>query len=251
MYQSVIDYVLACGARLREKTGTLADIGITKKDLTEEDVAIERGFAKLISTFGQDHTLFAEEEHDLFSSSEHLWVVDPISGTSNFIKGMPHYAIVATHVVKSEPIFAVVYDPAVDELFTAQKGKGAFLNDKQIHVSSTSIAPLSVNFNYYFGWKDTAQSHRIWQTLLMHNTYRNKQSFAVNYCNVACGRYDGIVSLCKDTFPEFAGSLILREAGGKFTNSAGEDLFNASDRVFIGGNPYAYTELFTVLKPLI
>ncbi len=250
-YQLIIDYVLTTGARLREKTGKLADIGITKKDLTEEDLAIERGFAELISQFGQDHVLFAEEEHDVFSSADHLWVVDPISGTSNIIKGMPHYAIVATHVFKHEPIFTVVYDPSVNELFTAQKGKGAFLNDKAIHVSTNTTAPLSLNFNYFFGWKDTIQAHRIWQSLMTHNTYRNKQSFAVNYCNVACGRYDGVVALTKDTFPEFAGSLLIREAGGVFTNATGNDLFNPTDRIFIGGNPAVHSQLIKQLNPLL
>ncbi len=242
-YQQIISYILDSGKRLVSRTGNIADIGITKKDLTEEDLAIERGVAEIIKRFGNDHILFAEEEHDVFNESDHIWAVDPISGTANFIKGMPHYAIVVTHLFKKEPIFTAVYDPSVDELFTAKKGEGAYLNNRQISVSEGTSDKVSINFNYWWDWQDKNQANRMWTELLQFNTYRNKQSFAVNYCNIACGRYDGIVSFCKDTFPEFAGSLIIREAGGIFTNTNGESLFSSDDRIFIGGNKNTYQKL--------
>jgi len=92
-YQKVIDFMLVSGKRLVMRAGKIADIGIIKKDLTEEDLAIERGLKEIITSFGSDHALFAEEENDVFQESKNVWAVDPISSTSSFIKGLPHYAL--------------------------------------------------------------------------------------------------------------------------------------------------------------
>jgi myo-inositol-1(or 4)-monophosphatase len=73
-----------------------------------------------------------------FTNSENVWIIDPISNTLNFIHGLPHYSVVLSHVYKSELLFAVVYDPSTQEMFTAEKGKGAFLNDIKISVSNNS-----------------------------------------------------------------------------------------------------------------
>src|SRR3989338_5673702 len=108
MYEQVIEFVKNSGERLREKSGNIPDIGIRKANLTEEDLRIEREFGELIKTFGPDHKLFAEEEHDFLEASDNLWVMDPISGTSVFMRGMPHYGIVVSHVVKGQVKFAVV-----------------------------------------------------------------------------------------------------------------------------------------------
>jgi hypothetical protein len=74
---------------------------------------------------------------------------------------------------------------------------------------------------------------------------------AINYCGVACGRYDGVISLSKDSFPEFAGDLIIQEAGGRFTNIEGEDNIKPTDRIFIGGNKKCYDELFPLVKQVL
>lgn len=134
-YQKIIDFILTSGKRLATRAGNIADIGITKTDLTEEDLAIERGLKNIISSFGNDHVLYAEEENDLFQKTDNIWVIDPISGTESFIRGLPHYSIVLTHLVKHKAVFAAVYDPSVDELFTAYLNKGAFLNGQPIKVS--------------------------------------------------------------------------------------------------------------------
>ena len=80
-YKQLLDFIKSSGERLKKRTGKIADIGITKTDLTEEDIAIERGFKNIISSFGNDHILYAEEENDVFNQFENVWVVDPISGT--------------------------------------------------------------------------------------------------------------------------------------------------------------------------
>lgn len=240
-YKAVIEYALTSGKRLTKRAGKIQDIGITKTDLTEEDLAIERGFKKLIENFGRDYVLYAEEENSNLLSSENVWIVDPISGTNTFISGLGHYAIVAAHLYKNQVVFAVIYDPSVNELFTAYHDKGAYLNGKKISVSQFINKRPKIVFNRSKGWKEPEIARKSWITLdELGNVFRNTNSFAINYCHVACGRYDGVFTLSKDSFPEHAGSLIIKEAGGVFTNNKKTEQFHHEDRVFLGGNKTTY-----------
>ncbi|OGF03870.1 MAG: hypothetical protein A3H14_02540 [Candidatus Doudnabacteria bacterium RIFCSPLOWO2_12_FULL_49_8] len=245
-YHKIIDFRVASGKRLATRAGNIVDIGITKVHLTEEDLAIERGLQNIIASFGTNHILYAEEEHDLFQNSDNLWVVDPISGTSGFIKGAPNsYSIVISHLVNHMTVFAAVYNPTADELFTAFAGKGAFLNNRPIKVSQ---AHSKVILRPSIAWKRPEVIEKVANLLSGYMVENNWNSIAVEYCAVACGRVDGIATFTKDAFPEFAGGFIIQEAGGKFTNIEGATNINPSDRVFVGGNPEFYDELFTLIK---
>ncbi len=241
-YQKILDFMIESGKRLKARAGNIADIGVSKRNLTEEDFAIEQGFKKIITGFGDDHTIFAEEENDVFKNSKHVWVVDPISGTGTFIKGLPHYAIVITHLVDQKAVFAAVYDPSADELFTAYKGKGAFLNGKPIAVPKSGHEKVFLWISSQ--WKDSELVQKIRVKMGSSDIGSNTHSMAINYSWVACGRWDGIISLTKDSFPEFAGNLIVREAGGQFTTFEGAADILPTDRKFVIGNPEAYEKLY-------
>lgn len=247
-YQKILDFMIVSGKRLVTRAGKIADIGISKQDLTEEDIAIERGFKEIVSQFGPDHVLYGEEENDMFQSSDNVWTVDPISSTSSFIAGLPHYSIVIAHLVKGEAVFAAVYDPAVDEMFTAFKNKGAFLNGQPIKTSNSN---KNLIFMESAAWKHPQIIATAKDVLKGYGLEKNKFSFAVNYCWTACGRFDGVASFTKDSFPEFAGGFILREAGGQFTNRDGRSDIEASDRIFIGGNKQVYEDIFPKLTEAI
>ncbi len=247
-YGRIIDFMLASGKRLLARSGRIADIGVTKTDLTEEDLAIERGLSDIISTFPGSHVLYGEEEHDLFTRSESIWVIDPISGTSNFIRGLPHYSIVVSHLLRHRPVFAAVYDPTVDELFTAYAGRGAFLNGGAIEVSK-GRSRIIVKPSAW--WHDPEAVEKVTEALDCYETEMNSYSMAVNYCSVACGRADGVVTFTKDTFPEFAGALIIREAGGRFTNIEGSSDLDEGDRIFVGANDRFYDELFPLVRNIM
>lgn len=246
-YQKIIDFMLASGRRLATRTGNIRDIGITKSDLTEEDLAIERGFKEIINTFEGEHVLYAEEEHDVFRAADSIWVADPISGTANFIKGKPYYSIVITHLVKHRPAFAAVYNPGADEIFTAFAGRGAFLNGQPIRVSGENANVIVPAFSLG-ETQELGHIDRLKELLKSYSLEINQHSMGINYCAVACGRYDGIVSFSKDSFPEFAGGLMIQEAGGKFTNVEGENTIKPADRIFIGGNKKFYDEIFPKVK---
>lgn len=247
-YKKIIDFILISGKRLASRAGNIKDIGITKTDLTEEDLAIERGLKEIINNFGNNHILYAEEENNLFQRSENIWAVDPISGTANFIQGLPHYSIVISHLVNHKTVFAAVYDPGVNELFTAYTGKGAFLNDKHIKVSEGTN---KIILRPSIAWNDPKVIERAMETLKGFDVENNKYSMAVNYCAVAAGRVDGIAAFTKDTFPEFAGAFIIQEAGGEFTNIQGKSNIQASDRIFVGGNPACYQKIYPLIKQAV
>ena len=90
LYHTITEYILSSGKRLLTKAGTIQDIGIAKQYLTEEDLAIERGFKEIVE--GEGHALYAEEENADFLKRDDVWVMDPISMTSSFIKGLGHYS---------------------------------------------------------------------------------------------------------------------------------------------------------------
>jgi myo-inositol-1(or 4)-monophosphatase len=248
-YKKILEFMQDAGGRLREKAGKVADIGITKSDLTEEDLSIERGVKEIISQFPGQHLLYAEEENDSFFEAENIWVVDPISGTHNFIEGLPHYSIVIAHVQNQKTVFAAVYDPTVNELFTAYLGKGAFLNNQPIKVSNESS---KIILRPSLAWKEPKVIERATELLKDYEAENNRYSMAVNYCAVACGRADGVVAFTKDTFPEFAGALIIHEAGGIFTNVDGRDDILPNDRVFVGAsNETLHKDLLGITKQAI
>jgi myo-inositol-1(or 4)-monophosphatase len=245
IYDKIIKFIVSSGKRISKRAGKIKDIGIKKMYLTEEDLTIERGMRDIIKKCCPDHKFYAEEEHEHFPEADDIWIADPISGTKTYIEGLPHYGIAIAHTKNNIVKFGAVYDPSVDELFIAYKGKGAFLNGKKISVSK-SDKKIMANISY--GWKDDKSSKEVLEKLNKFQIFRNKYSFAVNLCHVACGRYDGTVCLCKDSFPLFAGSLIIQEAGGIFTNIKGDSNPHHEDRIFFGGNKETYNKLKEIIK---
>lgn len=246
-YKKITDFMVISGKRLVTKAGQVKDIGITKTDLTEEDLAIENGLHEIIDSFDIPHTFYSEEVYDIYVPDRHIWIADPISGTLNFINNNPHYAIVVSHILNGEVVFAAVYDPSADELFTASKGKGSYLNGKSINVSNEVNRVL---IRESMAWQRPLTAGAIKQALHKYQTEENQYSMALNYCWVAQGKYGGIVSLTKDTFPEFAGSLIIQEAGGIYTNQEGNSI-SVDDRIFVGGNKLIYPELLNIVKKCV
>lgn len=243
-YEKIIKYIVDNGKTLVTKSKDLK-IEERKKFFKNADIEIERGIKEIISSFGIDHLLYSEEENNIFQNSKNVWVADPISGTQSFLNGLPHYCLVVSHLVDSVIVFACIYDPSVDELFTAYYGKGTFLNNKQVFVSDKSSV-VSVRGVMHFN--DKKLVNKLLELVPKNFDFQKSfYSYSYNYCSVACGRLDGVISLTKDSFPEFAGSLLVREAGGSFTNSKADIAFSENDRIFIAGNKQTYKKLFSFL----
>ncbi|KKQ41331.1 MAG: Inositol-1-monophosphatase [Candidatus Magasanikbacteria bacterium GW2011_GWA2_37_8] len=242
LYSQIIDYVVKSGKRINQRAGKIKDIGITKQYLTEEDIAIERGIKNLVNKFNPNHTFYAEEENFDFNKARDVWICNPISGTRTFINGLAHYGMAVAHMHNGKVVFSVVYDPSMNQLFTAYKGKGAFLNGERLKIKLVKNNP-KVLFHLSIMWKDSGKSQKMFELLTKFELYRNWNSQALSYCHLAKGIYNGLIIFSKDSFPDFAGSLIVKEAGGIFTNLNGEKDIKPSDRVFIAGDKKTYGEL--------
>lgn len=246
VYDQIITFVTDAGALLKEKSGKIADIGVMKQFLTAEDLRIERGLKEIIATLGDSHSVYAEEENDDFQMTPNVWVMDPISSTKSFIEGQPHYAIVVAHVLNEEVHFAVVYDPSVDELFTARKGQGVLLNGQKLTVNENLTNKIILRVSSE--WRDKDFVKEIEEKLNGTELVHVSGSVALPYCDIARGRMSGYVCLAKDSFPHFAGAFIVQEAGGCATNEKGSVNLDPVDRIFIAGTQTEYPKLFTAVS---
>lgn len=249
-YQKILDFMKEAGKRLIKVSGQVVDIGVTKQFLTAEDLRIERGLGEIIKSFGDDHVLFAEEENDIIKEADDFWVVDPISGTESFIKGEGRYTIAVSHVHRGVGQFAAVYYPTTDKFYTAYLGQGARLNGRLIKVKKSDTSKPQVILRISKTWPDQGVIDKMRDLLAGYElvSYGSSDSMAISYCDVAEGSNDGIISLNKDCFPQFACGLIIREAGGEFTNLAGSSNLKPTDRVFIGGTKEIYPQLFSLAQ---
>jgi myo-inositol-1(or 4)-monophosphatase len=170
-----------------------------------------------------EHAVVGEEGGGQRINSDCCWYVDPLDGTTNFAHGFPVFCVTLGLAHRGEIITGVVYDPTREEVYTAEKGAGAFLNDQRLHVSKTAslsesllatgFPPFAHNhdLNIQFYYRFTMLSHGI----------RRAGSAALDLCSVAAGRFDGFWELRLNPWDKAAGTLLVTEAGGRVTDLAG------------------------------
>jgi myo-inositol-1(or 4)-monophosphatase len=246
----LISFVKSSGKRLYAKQGKERDIGIRKKYLTKEDLRIERELKELVSDFEGEQSFYSEEENDEFIFGKSVWIADPISGTRFFIEGEKNYAIVIAHLRNGSVDFGLVYNPKDDNLYHADNS-GAYLNGELLKLSS-SPGGKRIKFAPSSGWKDLNIRNELRSKLAeRYELFPREGSMAYDYCSVASGRFDGLVSLTKDAFSEFAGCYIVNKAGLKATNIEGNTDISPKDRVFVCGTSINYDDLFHITKSVV
>jgi myo-inositol-1(or 4)-monophosphatase len=245
MYQKIINKIIELGDLLPAASGRFPEAEKSKRVPNAHDIKIETELANIINSFLGRHSIYAEEQHSAFVEDDNVWVIDPISNTKNFIQGMPHYSIVLSHLHKGEAQFALVYDPSSKELFTAEKGKGAFLNGKRIYVSNRKKKLF-----FLIGFPGGQYEEKILKTIKTmsgnENHIRMLGSFGVHYAYIACGRADVAISFNGDAFPEFAGKLLVEEAGGKFTDFYGGVLHHKTEGI-IASNGLVHNKIKKII----
>lgn len=193
--------------------------------VTEIDQASERLITSIIKSAYPDHGFIGEEygEHD--ADAEYKWIVDPIDGTVNYAHGIPLCCVSIGLMRGDTTIMGGVYNPMMNELFFAEKGAGAFLNNQPIKVSSKndfSKAFLVTGFPYRF--PDGQNPFSIFERLVTSGIpVRRLGSAALDLCWVACGRFDGFWEFNLNAWDVAAGYLIVSEAGGKVSNFSGKN----------------------------
>jgi myo-inositol-1(or 4)-monophosphatase len=177
--------------------------------------------------------------------SDYVWYIDPLDGTTNFVHGIPYFAVSVALAHKGEAILAVVYNPASGERFTAEKGKGSFLNGNRIKVSSTTCLEQSLlvtGFPYDVRTTERDNMVEFERVTKRSQGVRRTGSAALDLCNVACGRFDGYWEANVNVWDIAAGSLIVTEAGGKVTSCSGA-AFDLWGKEILASNAIIHAEL--------
>jgi myo-inositol-1(or 4)-monophosphatase len=219
--------------------------------VTAADVASENRIKQIISEAFPDDIFMAEESHSGGNlTSGRTWIIDPIDGTTNFAHGVPFYAVSIALYIEQQPQAAVILGIVQNELFTAEKGKGAYLNGSRISVS-TVTQNVDALIGTGFPYRDLSVLDDYMKVfdVLMHETHgvRRPGSAAYDMAYVACGRYDGFYEYALAPWDVAAGSLLIREAGGLVTDWHGEDNWLQGKRI-IAGNPSIHNYLMSVIQ---
>ena len=221
--------------------------------VTEVDHAAEAAIIDTLLSAYPGHGILAEESGSARGArdSEYVWIIDPLDGTTNFIHGLPTYAVSIGLAFRHQIQQAVVYDPARNDLFFASKGRGAFLNDRRLRVSKrTRMADALIGTGFPFRKGDDLSHYlRVLETVMKSCAgVRRPGAAALDLCYVAAGWYDGFFETGLSPWDVAAGSLIVTEAGGLVGNFTGESDF-LHQREVVAGCPKIYGQLVQMLAP--
>ncbi len=222
MLNFAIETARDAGQILLEKFGRKIDIRmkgeidlVTEADLASEALIIER----VKSTYPK-HSILAEESGEavvLGGDTTWKWIIDPLDGTTNYAHGYPCFCVTIALEHEGEIVIGVTFDPTRNELFAAERGRGASLNNKPIRVSETEDLGNSLivtGFPYDFKGRDNFSQH-LTDMLLRSRGVRRDGSAAIDMAYVACGRFDGFWEEGLNAWDVAAGTLLIEEAGGQ------------------------------------
>ncbi len=220
--------------------------------VTEVDKMAENAIIDLLREAYPDHAILAEESgRSGQEEAEYQWIIDPLDGTTNFIHGFPQYAVSIALAHRGVLTHAVVYDTTRNEIFTASKGGGAFLNEKRIRVSKRSRldeALIGTGFPYR-SFKHIDAYLAIFRELAQKTAgMRRPGAASLDLAYVACGRLDGFWEFGLSPWDMAAGALLITEAGGLVGDLTGEPNFLKNGN-FVAGNPKVFSQLLQTIAP--
>jgi myo-inositol-1(or 4)-monophosphatase len=252
--ETVFKAVKAGGALLRERWGKVKNIDYkgAYNIVTDVDKASELLILSILQPEFPDVGVLAEEGGAMNAQSDSRWLIDPLDGTTNYAHAYPFFAVSIGFEVRGEMKFGAVFNPISNELFWAEQGKGAFLNDEPIRVSSLNslnVSLLATGFP-----PDTKKAHddnmvRFRTLTDMSHGVRRDGSAALDLSFVACGRFDGFWELKLSPWDTAAGSLLVREAGGSVTNIEGGP-FDITTGHILATNGHIHDEVVEQLRKI-
>jgi myo-inositol-1(or 4)-monophosphatase len=231
-----------------------SDVRVTKKGridlVTEVDVDVERMFRALVAGRFPDHDVLAEEMGQAGSGSRHRWVFDPLDGTTNYAHGIPIFCSSLALEIDDTAVVGAVFDPNRRELFTAERGVGAWLNGEPLDVSDTdSLLDAVLVTGFPYDIRERPEPLRLFARALERaRAVRRLGSAAIDMCWVAAGRMDGFWEEGLKAWDTAAGALIVQEAGGRVTTLDGGAWDTAPGHV-VASNGRIHDELLEVLRP--
>jgi myo-inositol-1(or 4)-monophosphatase len=218
--------------------------------VTEMDFRSERIIVSEIRKHYPEHGFLAEEKVQERTGSPYRWVIDPLDGTTNYAHGLPVYCVSIALEYGGEIILGVVYDPSREDLFVAQKGKGARLNGRRMTVSETSRLSkslLTTGFPYDLRESPVNNFDHFRNFAFRTHAVRRCGSAALDLCYVAAGRFDGFWEMKLGPWDLAAGSLIVQEAGGRVTDFKGRPL-GLDGRQVLASNSRIHREMMKILR---
>ncbi|MGP0567068.1 MULTISPECIES: inositol monophosphatase family protein [unclassified Nitrospina] len=250
--QVAVEAARAAGRIQKERADCIGEIRY-KGDInpvTEVDLLCEKEIIDRIRKTFPDHAVLAEESGETVGHADHLWVIDPLDGTINYAHGYPCYCVSIAYRHENETVVGVVYNPSLDELFVAEKGKGATMNGKPIAVSplaNLKESLLVTGFAYDIHTATHNNLDHFINFISACQAVRRAGSAALDLCYTAMGRFEGFWELKLNTWDYAAGVLILEEAGGRVTRFDGTP-FQYGDREILTSNGLIHDAMIAVLE---
>jgi myo-inositol-1(or 4)-monophosphatase len=264
------DYLTVCETAAREAGAILLDWrGRTsvrykgRADLvTEADLASQEAIRRIVLGAFPDHSLLGEEDAPLVSSappasstapaarSEYRWIADPLDGTTNYVHGVPHFCVSLALERNGVPLAGAIFDPLLDECFTATAGGGARLNGRTIHtaeVNHLADALACTGFPPVVK-RDSPELLIFLEAAVACQSVRRMGSAALNLCYLAAGRFDVLWAMATKIWDVAAGSLLVQEAGGLITAPAGSPFVLEDARFIAAANPGLHGELLQLVN---
>ncbi len=245
---------MKAGELIRRKLVNLDRIPVARKArndyVSEVDQACEEAIVREIQRFHPDHAILGEEG-GMRGTGDNLWIIDPLDGTTNFLHGLPHFAVSIAYQVKGRTEHAMIYDPMREELFIASRGKGAYLNNKRMRVSERKeleTAVLATAFPFRERKMMPVYTRMFSAVYRKTEDIRRAGSAALDFAWVAAGRLDGFFEIGLKPWDVAAGALLVREAGGVVIDFMGDDKVEEAGTVLTA--PYKLvTPLQRIIEP--
>ncbi|MEO7030795.1 MAG: inositol monophosphatase family protein [Herbaspirillum sp.] len=256
MLNTAIKAARRAGNIINRASSDLDLLKITQKQhndfVTEVDQGAETAIINILHTAYPDHAFLAEESGpsaNLHDDQEYVWIIDPLDGTTNFIHGFPQYCVSIALQYRGQITQAVVYDPTRNDLFTATKGAGAFLNEKRIRVGRRDrLSDGLIGTGFPFRESDNIDEYlRVFKVMTQSCAgMRRAGAAALDLAYVAAGRLDGFFEKTLKPWDIAAGSLLITEAGGLIGDFSGE-----SDYLYHGdvlaGSPKVFAQMVNLM----
>lgn len=244
----------AVGLFIKNEVNNISENDVREKGLhdlvTYVDKESEKRIIRELSKMMPEAGFIAEEEQQLEKKARFNWIVDPLDGTTNFVHGIPVYSVSIALAEYEEIISGVIYEVNRDECFTAWKKAGAFLNGNHIHVSSTKTldnALLATGFPYY-DYSLMEPYLKLFEDLMRNSRgIRRLGSAAADLAYVACGRFEAFYEYGLHPWDVAAGTLVVKEAGGKVSDFKGGNDFIFGGQI-IASNQFVHDEFLNKLN---
>ena len=254
MLNVAIEAAKEAGKYLKYSVGKVRNVETKKGEernlVSEIDKTSEQKIISIIRRRYPHHAILAEESGGSDASAEYKWVIDPLDGTTNFLHGLPIFCVTIAIEKKGEIIGGVVYDPNLDELFTSERGSGAYLNGKRLRVSQRDRlinSLLVTGFPYDIAENPGSTVGHFENFLMEGQGIRRLGSAALDLSYIAAGRLDGYWEVNLNPWDMAAGVLFVQEAGGVVTDFAGAPTTIYRKQV-VASNGIIHEAMINVLK---